>query len=69
MKVTVRLLPTLKETRMLELPAQSTVQDMIQALGLYPDAWIALRNDRPVPLDDELADGDEIKLIAVVSGG
>jgi len=69
MKVSVRLLPTRRETRTVELAKGATVADLIAALGLYPDAWIAVRGDRPVPLDEPLSDSDDIKLIAVVSGG
>ena len=69
MKVKVRLLPTRKTTKTLELGDQATVEDAIRALGLYPDAWIATRGEAPVPLDEPLRDGDFLKLISVVSGG
>lgn len=68
-KVRLRLLPTRKETKSLELDKGATVDAAIRALGLFPDAWIAVRGDTPLPLDEPLNDGDEIKLIAVVSGG
>lgn len=69
MKVKVRLLPTRKETKNVEVEKGSTVSDVIKSLGLYPDAWIPVKGDTPIPLDDVLEDGDELKLIAVVSGG
>ena len=69
MKVTARLLPTRKETRVVELEEGSTVEDLIRKLELYPDAWIALRGNDPLPSDEELAEGDDIKLVSVVSGG
>lgn len=69
MKVKVRLLPARKEARTVEVPERASVADLIAALGLYPDAWIAVRGDQPIPLDEGLSDGDDIKLIAVVSGG
>jgi sulfur carrier protein ThiS len=69
MKVTLNLLPTRKERKVIELKPGSTVETAIRALGLYPDAWIALRADEPLPLDEVLDDGDELKLISVVSGG
>ena len=69
MMVTARLLPTRKETKVVELKSGSRVEDLIRALQLYPDAWIAVRGDEPLPSDEELTDGDDIKLVSVVSGG
>jgi len=69
MKVTVHLLPTKKETKHLSLGKGASVEQAIRALGLFPDQWIPVRNDEPLPLDELLDDGDELKLISVVSGG
>ena len=63
------ILPTRKERKVVQLKKGATAEDAIRAIGLLPDAWIPLRNDEPVPLDEDLRDGDELKLIAVVSGG
>jgi len=69
MKVTFHLLPTRKETRILDLKEGAKVEDAVRALGLYPDAWVAVRGSEPIPSDGLLADGDEIKLVSVISGG
>jgi len=69
MIITIHLLPTRKETRCIKLKKGSSVEQAIRALGLYPDQWIPVRNDEPLPLDEKLEDGDELKLISVVSGG
>ena len=69
MKVKVRLLPGKKRARTLELSARATVEDAIRSLGLFPDGWIAVRGETPVPLDERLRDGDDLKLISAVSGG
>jgi sulfur carrier protein ThiS len=69
MRVTVHLLPTRKETVILDLPDGATVEVAIRALGLMPDGWLAIRYGDPLPLDEELLDGDELKLVSVVSGG
>jgi sulfur carrier protein ThiS len=68
-RVNVRLLPTRKESRTLELNKGATVEAAIRALNLFPDAWVAVRGDTPLPLDEPLKDKDDIKLISVVSGG
>jgi len=69
MKVVVHILPTRKERRVLDLKKGALAEDAIRALGLYPDGWIPVRNEQPIPLDEPLTEGDEIKLISVVSGG
>ncbi len=69
MKVTVHLLPSRRETKTVELEEGIDVEALIRKLGLLPDSWIAVRGTDPVPIDEPLLDGDEIKLISVVSGG
>ena len=69
MKVTVHLLPNRKETRTVEFDEGADVESLIRKLGLLTDSWIAIRGADPVPSDEPLLDGDEIKLISVVSGG
>jgi len=68
-RVEVTLLPTRKETRMIDLDDGSRVEDVMRALGLYPDAWVPVMGDTPVPIDEELKDGDRLKLVSAVSGG
>jgi sulfur carrier protein ThiS len=69
MKVTFHLLPTRKETRILDLKEGAKVEDAVRVLGLYPDAWVAVRGSEPIPSDGLLMDGDQIKLVSVISGG
>jgi sulfur carrier protein ThiS len=69
MKIKILLLPERKKTKIIDIKKGSTVIDAIRAMDLYPDAWIPVRGDAPVPLDEVLREGDELKLIAVVSGG
>lgn len=69
MKVTFHLLPTRKQTRVLDLKEGAKVEDAVRVLGLYPDAWVAVRGSEPIPSDGLLKDGDQIKLVSVISGG
>lgn len=69
MKVTVHILPTRKEKRVVDLADGSSAEELIRVLGLYPDGWIPIKDDHPIPMDEPLTDGDELKLVAVVSGG
>lgn len=69
MKVTATILPTRKETVSIELEEGSDVEQLVRALSYLPDGWIAVRGGQPVPMDEPLKDGDDLKLISVVSGG
>jgi sulfur carrier protein len=52
-----------------EVPGRKTVREVIQEVGLNPATVLAVRHGK-LALDSEmLGDDDELKLIAVVSGG
>lgn len=68
-KVTLLLLPTGRERKTVELKDRATVEDAIRAIGLLPDGWIAMRDNAPIPSDERLVDGEELRLFGVVSGG
>ena len=52
-----------------EVPGRRAVRDVILAVGLNPATVLAVRKGKLV-LDSELLDEeDELKLIAVISGG
>jgi len=45
------------------------LRDAILKIGLQPDSVLAIRNGELITDDEILLDGNEIKLIAVISGG
>ena len=52
-----------------EVPGRQTVREVILAVGLDPPTMLAVRKGK-LMLDSELLDeGDEVKLIAIISGG
>ena len=67
--ILVKTIPRGEVDRSLELPDRSTPLDIFKALDLRPDSWLVIRHDRVLPDDVELDDGDEIRLLSVVSGG
>lgn len=69
MRVTATILPTRKETVSVDLEEGSTVEQLVRKLSYLPDGWIAVREGQPIPMDEALKDGDDLKLISVVSGG
>ncbi len=52
-----------------EVKAGMTARDAILKLGLDPEAVLVLRNGKLVDDSAILEDGDEITIVAVVSGG
>ena len=52
-----------------EVPGRQTVRDVILAVGLNPATVLAVRKGK-LALDSEVLDeDDEVKLIAIISGG
>jgi sulfur carrier protein ThiS len=58
-----------KETKNLELDAGTKVQDALKKLNLKPDTIVVMSKNKPIPIDDELKDGEELVIIQVSSGG
>lgn len=52
-----------------ELRGGMTARDVIKKVGLDPEAVLVIRNGSLVTDDVILSDEDELKLIAVISGG
>jgi sulfur carrier protein ThiS len=58
-----------KRSEELVLEDGTTIEGMLNKLGLYPDAHIVLRGRTPLPLTDSPKDGEELRIIKVASGG
>ncbi len=52
-----------------ELEGRWRVQDAIKEVGLIPQAVLAVRDGKLLTGDVMLEEDDEIKLVAVISGG
>jgi sulfur carrier protein len=51
------------------LEGKLTVRQVIEKVGLNPESVLAVRDGELVTEDAKLSDGDEIRLVAVISGG
>jgi sulfur carrier protein len=58
-----------RKAKEVRLPEGSTVETMLDSLGLYPDAHIVVRGKVPVPVDSPLLNGDQLRIVKVASGG
>jgi len=52
-----------------DLKGGLTARTAIEKVGLDPEAVLIVRNDKLITDDTVLQEGDEVKLIAVISGG
>lgn len=52
-----------------ELPGGMTARHAIEKVGLNPEEVLVIRNGQLVTDDIILKDEDEVKLVAVISGG
>jgi len=69
MKIKAKSFPRGEIDKTVDLKTDARVFDLLKALDLRPDAWIAIRDDKAIPDDAPLEDGDSIRLLSVVSGG
>ena len=58
-----------EKQRELELPEGARADDAPRALDIRPELVLVFRDDRPLPADEPLRDGDRIRILRVVSGG
>lgn len=55
--------------RDVELPDGSLADDAPRALGIRPEVVIVFRDERPLPGDAPLREGDRLRILRIVSGG
>ena len=53
----------------IELSKRMTTYDIVKRLGRRPDNIIVVRGNMPIPIDEELQEGDILRLVQVASGG
>lgn len=69
MKVKVRSFPEGQIRKEITLEDNARVFELLKKLDLRPDNWIVVRDDKAIPEDAPLKDGDSIRLLSVISGG
>ncbi len=69
MAVRVRLVP---EGRVLEVDVRGgmlRVREILERVGLNPEAAVVLRDGRPLTEDEAVKDGESVDVVRVLSGG
>ncbi|MBO3769667.1 MAG: MoaD/ThiS family protein [Thermoproteota archaeon] len=57
------------ETKLIDLGENSRIGDLLKSLGISPSEIVPVKNGAIVTEREILRDGDEVKLLSVVSGG
>ena len=68
MNITVKISRT-NETKTIDLKKGSTIQDLLNKINMKPDTLIVMNENKPIPIDDEINNGDELTIIQISSGG
>lgn len=73
MELNVKLVADKEEERRIEIADDDTYETVLERLELNLEEVVVLRNGKPVPEDEHVADkenvSDEITIIRIVSGG
>jgi len=68
LKIKVKISRT-NEIKEVNLDNGASVQSLLKKINLKPDTIIVLNNNKPIPIDDELTNGEELTILQVSSGG
>ena len=68
MKVKIKISRT-NETKKITIKDNLKIKDLLKEINLKPDTLIVMSKDKPVPIDDDLTDGQELTIMQVSSGG
>lgn len=55
--------------REVTLEAGATGEDLFEALGIAREGALLFRDESPLPLDEELGEGDAVRIVRTTSGG
>jgi sulfur carrier protein ThiS len=69
LKIKVEIIGAQNAVREFELKQGSSVRDVLRQLGIPPDGCVYFIRDEPVPVDEELRDGDVLTVLSAASGG
>jgi len=68
MSIKVKLIRR-NETKNIEIKNDSTIEDILKRINLKPDTVIVMKKNKPIPIDTEIIDGQELSILEVSSSG
>ena len=69
MRIEIKLYPENKTTALDFKVESATVMDVLSRLNIKPDTVVVIKDNDPIPIDEDVKDGDKLKIIKVASGG
>jgi len=69
MRIEIKLYPENKTTALDFKVENATVMDVLSRLNIKPDTVVVIKDNDPIPIDEDVNDGDKLKIIKVASGG
>ena len=57
------------ETKSIQIPDKSTAEYLLKKLEFKPDTVLVLSKNKPISIDEELKNNQEISILQVSSGG
>ncbi len=51
-----------------EVASKKKYSEILEEIGINPETVVLVRDNKPIPIDDEVEEG-EIKVLRVISGG
>ncbi len=58
-----------KETKMMEIPEKSSIENLLDKIGINPETVVVMMNGEVTPEYETLSKGDKIEIIEIVSRG
>ncbi len=68
MKIKVKLLSGGVKEQNMEVPQNSTYEELLESLHINPEIVLVFRNGASVPLDEKVST-DNVEILRVVTGG
>lgn len=69
MRVHVCRVPRPNVEQSLDVRDGARVFEVLRAAQIPPDSVVVVRDDRPLPVDAPVRDGDRLRVVSVYSGG
>ncbi len=68
MKIKVKILSGGVKEQNMEVSSDSTYEELLESLHINPEIVLVFRNGIPVPLDEQVSQGN-VEVLRVVTGG
>jgi sulfur carrier protein ThiS len=68
MEITIKLSKS-KRTKRIDLKKGSTVEEVLEKLKIKPDTVVVISKDKPIPIDYQIKNIEELTILQVSSGG